>query len=268
VRHADALPGATAPRPPSFNEADVSDKPTWVQVLPSLGEADIAQVDEYFRARLQTLLAVDEMVAGLVAALDAAGTLDNTYIVFTSDNGYDLGEHRIVREKGSPYEEAIHMPLVVRGPGVPAGETIAAIGSQVDLGPTFAAWADAAVPDFVDGRSLVPLLGGGPAPEPWRQTALIEQFANRPDRSTEQPAFEAVRGDDFVYVEYATGERELYALADDPYEEQNLAATAAPDLLQALSERVSALQDCAADTCRTVEEAPLPDMSALAAASA
>src|SRR5215217_2865054 len=150
-RHATAFADVTAPRPPSFNEADVSDKPAWMQAIPPLTEQQIREVDAYYVARLRTLLAVDEMVAALIETLRASGTLASTFILLTSDNGYHLGEHRIVQDKGSPYEESIRAPLVVRGPGVPVGETRAEIVSQVDLAPTFAAWADAAVPDFVDG---------------------------------------------------------------------------------------------------------------------
>src|SRR5215213_2856297 len=153
-RHATAFADVTAPRPPSFNEADVSDKPVWMQEIPVLTEKQIAEIDAYYVARLRTLLAVDEMVAALVESLRRAGTLDSTYILLTSDNGLHLGEHRIVQDKGSPYEESIRVPLVIRGPGVPAGQTISALVSQIDMAPTIAAWADAAVPDFVDGRSL------------------------------------------------------------------------------------------------------------------
>ena len=89
--------------------------------------------------------------------------MERTYIVLSSDNGYHLGEHRFAEEKGSPYEEAIRVPLVVRGPGIPAGQTVSALTSQVDLAPTFATWGDAVVPEFVDGRSLAPLFSQEPS---------------------------------------------------------------------------------------------------------
>jgi N-acetylglucosamine-6-sulfatase len=256
-RHATAFADVTAPRPPSFNEADVSDKPAWMQAIPVLTEKRIAEIDAYYVARLRTLLAVDEMVAALVESLRRAGTLDSTYILLTSDNGYHLGEHRIVRDKGSPYEESIRVPLVVRGPGVPVGETRAEIVSQVDLAPTFAAWADAAVPDFVDGRSLASLLAGE-AQLAWRQTVLIEKYIDRPKKSMKQPRFDALRGEDFTYVENFTGSREWYDLTQDPYQVDNLVASVDADRLEALSDRLAAMTACARETCRTIEDAPLP----------
>ena len=262
-RHRSAFADLTLPRNAAFNEADVSDKPTWVQLLPPLNDSQIADLDGYFRARLQTLLAVDELVAGLVERLRAAGVLDNTFFVFSSDNGYSLGEHRIVQAKGSPYEQDILVPLVIRGPGIPAGLTIDALASQVDLAPTFAAWADVAPPDFVDGRSLVSLLDGAPAPSDWRQFLLIEQFANDPTRSEKQPAFEALRLPASIYVEYGSGEREYYDLQSDPWETENLAATADPDLLATLSERVAQMKTCVATDCRAIESEPLPPKTAM-----
>lgn len=257
-RHLSAFAEATVPRGEAFNEADVADKPIWVQSLPELTGAQETEIDAYYRARLQTLLAVDELVAALVEQLEAVGKLESTYILFTSDNGYGLGEHRVVQDKGSPYEEAILVPLVIRGPGIPAAGTIDALASQVDLAPTFAAWAEATTPDFVDGRSLLPLLSGEPAPADWRQVLLIEQFANNPSRTEKQPAFEALRLPHLIYVEYGSDERELYDLIADPQEIENLATTADPALIAALSERVARMETCAGDMCREVESEPLP----------
>ena len=175
--------GVTAPRSPAFNEADVSDKPGALEIPPLMDAGRIVDLDERYAGRLETLQAVDEMVALLVDRLQAEGVLEQTFIVLSSDNGYHLGEHRFSEEKGSPYEEAIRVPLVVRGPGVAAGRTIQALTSQVDLAPTFAAWGDAVVPEFVDGRSLAPLLIQEPTKETWRQSALHRTLrARRPPR--------------------------------------------------------------------------------------
>src|SRR5215204_7540013 len=254
-RHATAFADVTAPRPPSFNEADVSDKPAWMQEIPVMTEQQIREVDAYYVARLRTLLAVDEMVASLLDTLGTSGMLASTFFLLTSDNGYHLGEHRIVQDKGSPYEESIRIPLVVRGPGVPVGQTISALASLVDLAPTFAAWADAAIPDFVDGRSLVPLLAGEAEPT-WRQTALIEKYTDRPEGSLKQPGFDALRGEDFIYVENFTGETEYYDLTEDPYQLDNQAASLDAGRLEALSDRLVAMTACAGETCRTLEDAP------------
>jgi arylsulfatase A-like enzyme len=140
--------------------------------------------------------------------------------------------------------------------------TIDALASQVDLAPTFADWAEAAVPDFVDGRSLLPVLSGDPTPAEWRKVLLIEQFANNPARTEKQPAFEALRLPHLIYVEYGSDERELYDLIADPQEIENLATTADPALLAALAERVALMESCAGNVCREVEREPLPKIVA------
>jgi N-acetylglucosamine-6-sulfatase len=112
--------GLKAPRLPSFNEVDVSDKPPWIQSLPKLTSSNIANIDKRHENRVETLQAVDDLVADVVLKLgEKPGVLSNTYIVFTSDNGFHHGEHRIPSGKGRPYEESVRMPLVIRGPAVP-----------------------------------------------------------------------------------------------------------------------------------------------------
>ncbi|MFT4040556.1 MAG: sulfatase [Thermomicrobiales bacterium] len=256
--HADAFADAMLPDHPGINEADVSDKPNWVQILPRLSEQEMAEVTQHFRARLQTLLSVDELVAKLVQTLEEQGILDQTFIVFSSDNGFGLGEHRVAQEKGSPYEEAIRLPLVIRGPGVPRGVTLDVLASQVDLAPTFAAWGGASVPDFVEGRSLAGILAGEPVPDDWRQFAFIEHFRAIGDRPDKQPAFEALRTAGMAYVIYGTDEQELYDLRVDPHQTANQASAADPALLAAYRERAAAMLACAGATCREFDQQPLP----------
>ena len=120
-------------------------------------------IDAEYRDRLETMLAVDEMVAALVQTLEETGQLDNTFIFFTSDNGYHLGQHRLIG-KDTTYEEDIRVPLIVRGPGVPAGQTVSHFALNSDLAPTLAELAGASAPAFIDGRSLVPVLSAYTAP--------------------------------------------------------------------------------------------------------
>ena len=256
-RHAGTFAGTSAPRSPSFNEADVTDKPHVVRAKPEMGASEIAAVDERYRRGLETLQAVDEMVASLVDQLHAAGALEQTYIVLSSDNGYHHGEHRLALEKSSPYEESIRVPLVVRGPGVPAGQTIPALTSLVDLAPTFAAWGDAVVPDFVDGRSLASLLSNDPSATSWRQSVLIDHDANGDPSKLDPATFRALRTVDRLYAEYTTGERELYDLLTDPYQLENQIESADPTLIQTLSARLAAMATCTGETCRAIEAAPL-----------
>jgi arylsulfatase A-like enzyme len=252
ARHAGTFSASSAPRPPSFDPDDVSGKPEWLQIRAPLDSEQIDAVDATYRARQETLLSLDEMIAALVAVLDAAGALDQTYIVFTSDHGYHLGEHRIVGGKGTPYEEAIQVPLVVRGPDVPATNT-PALASTIDLAPTIAAWAGAEVPEFVDGRSLAPVLAAGPDPDEWRAAVLVQHHHNRPERVDGPPAFKALRADGLLYVEYADGWRELYDLESDPHQLDNRVLVTHPRILDELAAGLADLAICAGGVCRSVE---------------
>lgn len=269
-RHQDLFPEAKALRNPSFNEEDVSDKPAWVRALPSLTPARVRQIDDLYRKRLQSLQAVDEMLAGLVQTLQETGSLDNTYLVFSSDNGFHLGQHRQMSGKQAPYEEDIRVPLIVRGPGVPAGRTVDHLSGNIDLAPTFAEWAGVQAPDTVDGRSLAPLLRTDPPPvAAWRDAFLLEHGApevvdgsdvsgvNEPaDPSTSPagnrgiPQFNGIRTRTHTYVEYSTGERELYDLTADPHQLQNSVQSADPALVRSLADRLHQLARCSGAACQ------------------
>jgi N-acetylglucosamine-6-sulfatase len=231
-RHAGTFAHLSAPRPPSFNEADVSDKPPVIQALPLLSGAQITAIDQEYRARIEALQAVDEGIERVIQKLAQHGELENTYIVFTSDNGYHLGQHRFRNAKAQIYEEDIRVPLLVRGPGVPAGVTRDHYALNIDFAPTFAELGGATPTDFVDGRSLVPLLGSAPvAQHEWRDDFLVELW--RPAvqggdevralrtrdafRSGPTPAPVGAPGP-AIYAEYLSGARELYDLTTDPYE--------------------------------------------------
>ena len=276
TRDADAFAAAAAPRVPSFNETDTADKPPWLRDHPLLTPDQIANIDERERQRLRSLLAVDDLVANLVAALIDSGQLDRTYILFTSDNGFQLGEHRLPLGKQTAYDESIGVPLIVRGPDIPAASAVEAITLNIDLAPTIAEWCGIAAPAFVDGLSLAALLSGA-APSDRRHVALIEEFdtaksispassdtgtpssEDDPDETdsgaispANPPSYRAIRGDDLLYVEYGDGERELYDLAADPYELTNIADRADPVTLDRLSATLVALSSCKAATCQRV----------------
>ena len=247
-RHASAFPDALAPRVPSFNEEDVSDKPEWVREMDVLSARDIDKLDQLYRQRLRTLLAVDEMVQHLLGTLDQAGVLDNTYVFFTSDNGFQLGEHRFPHGKDAPYEESILVPLVARGPGVPAGSVLTHLVSNVDFGPTFAEMARAPLSGELDGLSLVPLLGSNPpAAASWRKDVIVEHFARQ---RSGIPAFEELRTPTAAYIEYEDGNDELYDMQADPYQLDNLFGHAPAAMVAALSSRLAALKKCAGVSCR------------------
>ena len=251
ARHLSAYAGATAPRGPSFNESDVSDKPRWLQdQTPLIDAATMREIDEDYRGSLQALLAVEEAMDALFTTLDQLGETSNTYVFFTSDNGLHRGEHRLPRGKNTPYEESIRMPFYVRGPGVPTGRTIEHLVGLVDLTPTFLGLAGAGIPATVDGMSISPLLGATPtAIASWRQEMLIEHpgGAGAPIRI---PPYYAVRTQTELYAEYDNFENEYYDLRTDPRQLDNLARTAPSSTLSRLSSRVAALKSCRGATCR------------------
>jgi N-acetylglucosamine-6-sulfatase len=244
-----------APRPPSFNEADVSDKPPWIQQFPQFGESGIATIDSRHENRVESLQAVDDTVGKLVSTLRDDGQLANTYIFFASDNGVFDGEHRIPGRKAKPYEEAYRVPLLVRGPGVARGHRTAKMALNIDYAPTMLDLAGAAQAPYFDGRPLTPLLDGT-HPASWRIGSLIESHASSEGGDT--PDSEGIRYESGSYVEYATGERELYDLSEDPYELTNEYDPDAPPT--GLTSRLKALKTCAADavapavTCRAAED--------------
>jgi len=251
-RHRQKLAGVSVPRPPSFNEADVGDKPAWLRRLPVLGPSKIAELDAMYRKRLQSLLAVDEAIEKLVRALADGGELDHTVILFTSDNGFHLGEHRLYDSKRTTYEEAIRVPLIVRVPGVAGPQARSHMVLNIDLAPTIAQLAGAPGAESADGRSLVPLLGNAPPPpEAWRKDFLIEHWSEGGLKAQEKlPDYHALRTQDSLFVKYGTGELELYDLRKDPFQLESLHNIEAPSLIRKLSDRLDALKKCARAACR------------------
>ena len=269
-RYANLFPNAKAPRVPNFNEADVSTKPEYIQDLLQLDQTQIDAIDQSYRLRLQSLQSVDEAIVKLVDTLKANGQLDNTYIVLSADNGYKQGIHRASLGKETAYEEDIRLTLVVRGPGISADTTRPQQVGNIDFFPTFTAMAGVKPPAFVDGRSFLQLLEAtAPKSSEWRHAFLVEHKNDlAPTAHDEQlplpqraqvpniPTYQAMRTGNYTYVEYETGEKELYNINLDRYQLHNLASTAAPALLQQFAARLSELRTCKADSCRAIEARP------------
>jgi N-acetylglucosamine-6-sulfatase len=186
---------------------------------------------------------VDDMIGALIRTLKETDQLDNTYVIFASDNGYFLGQHRLTK-KSLPYEEAIRIPFIVRGPGVPA-QKIDHLVINNDLAPTVAQLAEVDPPGFVDGKSFVPLLlEKRPSPEEWRTGFMVEHVS---------PSYQALRTNDRTYIEWENGDRELYDLREDPEQLRSIYWTADRALLDDLETQLDALRRCSADKCRTAE---------------
>jgi N-acetylglucosamine-6-sulfatase len=257
-RYAETFPGVQAPRTASFNQADVSAEPQWLQARPLLGDKQIASIDQLYRKQLQSMLAVDDLVEHVVDTLQQTGKLDNTYIVFTSDNGFHLGQHRLPQGKITAFEEDIRVPLVVRGPDVPAGKKVDEFAANIDFAPTFAKLGNAKAPSFVDGRSLEPVLHGKSPESSARKEVLVEHFApggggGNGRRVSVPPTYAAVRTDRYKYIEYVTGEKQLYDLRSDPDELHNIVTTADPKLVENLGKQVAALRSCKGTGCRRAD---------------
>jgi arylsulfatase A-like enzyme len=259
------------PTPASLNEEDISDKPSFIQKVPPLTEEDIAKITQRYRCALASLLAVDRGMARIDAALEEAGELENTVVIFVSDNGFFYGEHRLAREKVRPYEEALRVPLAIRAPagvlGAPAPGNVSELVSNVDLAPTIlelAAAAPCIAPEHcrvMDGRSLVPLLRGEGGWPQDRGIAVEFSAANEKFNTSSSCTYRGVRTPGYLYVQHTlvptppdgtcvpADERELYDLTTDPLELQNLypvqPGSAYAPVEAALGARMQALAVCA-----------------------
>jgi arylsulfatase A-like enzyme len=254
-RDAERFPALRAPRGPSFGHA-VSNAPKWLAKIPPLTTQAEKRFDDIYRLRAQDVLSVDRMVGRLRAEVSSLGVADNTYFVFSSDNGLHLGEHDLRQGKGTAFDTDIRVPLVVAGPGVAAGSVVSQLAENIDLAPTFETLAGVAPPATVDGRSLVPQLHGAVAGA-WRSTILIEHLgptddAPDPDQPVHwggnSPSYEAIRTSRYLYVEYVDGEREFYDLSTDPYELENRYSTMPTSLRRRLHAIVGLLSTCKGTT--------------------
>ena len=273
--------GVALPRTPSFDERDLRDKPRWLKQQPRLTRNVIALTRQLFQNRRESLRAVDRGVVRLVDQLAQTNQLDHTYIVFTSDNGFHQGQHRLPAGKQTAFEEDIRVPMVVRGPGVGAGTINTSLVGNADLAPTFAALAGVKAPKFVDGRSLVNELRGHRDSHP-RRMWLLEHWREHgpllrdpqlplepPDNDQTEhtalrrarhpgivdhdhiPNYRGFRTDHVTYVEYSTGERELYDLRIDPFELTNEYSRSTVGTRHRFHRALHALASCSARTCRT-----------------
>jgi arylsulfatase A-like enzyme len=242
------------PRPPSFNEADFADKPSNMRNnAPTMTDKQIQQLQLDYEGRMGSLLAVDDHVKRLVQILRSTGQLKNTLIVFLSDNGWLQGQHRVTGDKFLPYEESLRIPLIVRGPGVPRGETVHGPVANIDFAPTLLDVARARAGRIMDGVSLMPTIRN-PRKRP-RRAFEIEALAplfrgNIPNNAWDRP-YKGVRTDRYTYVVYKeTGEQELYDRRKDPYELTTVAADPAYAQVKAkLAAKLDKLNSCRGRSC-------------------
>jgi arylsulfatase A-like enzyme len=246
--YADAAANVQYPKTAAFNQLPVNPPPWLAQHAPLTADQQ-ARITSEYQNRVEADLSVDNMIGHIERELRAKGVAKNTYIVFSSDNGYHMGEYRLEPGKQTAFDTDIRVPLIVTGPDVPAGRTVTQLASNIDLAPTFEALAGPAIRKTIDGHSLA-ALWHGQRPKDWRQAILIEHHGpddvpGDPDAQTnaqaDPPSYEAVRTENALYVLYVNGDQEYYDTAKDPLELDNIAAEGVPFALrQALVE----LENC------------------------
>jgi len=251
------FPGLEAPRGPAF-DAEPHNPPRWLRGRGPLTPANVQALDNEFRKRAQSVQAVDDLVGQVRRLLRQRGLSKNTYVVFSSDNGYHLGDRRLLAGKMTAYDSDVRVPLIVVGPGVASGSHTRELASNIDLAPTFMRLTGRSPSRSVDGQSLVPLLHGS-VPAAWRDAVLVEHHhpeseIGDPDQqaapSGNPPSYEALRTEGALYVEYVTGEREFYDLDSDPQELDNRYESLDRQTRRMLHQRLTALENCRGKGCR------------------
>ena len=283
-RHQNLFNDMKAPRYDSFNPPDDVQKmkPSWIKILPSLTEKQKDSLDEFYRNRLRSLQAVDEMLENILDTIGELNLTENTYLFYMGDNGQHFGDFRITPGKRQAYDTDILVPFLVRGPGVKGGVNVTEVVQSVDLLPTWLELAGGKIsdPSQLDGQSIVPLLHGdlpvSPSINTFRPVAIAEMYGGSSNMDPEVykhfPGFEkhhfwnntyqAIRvingsdwaaGVNWMYAEWCTGERELYDSSKDPHQVKNLISSTDPSLLGKLSLLVEKLGSCVAKDCYTID---------------
>jgi N-acetylglucosamine-6-sulfatase len=292
------LSGTPLPKLPAFNEKDIRDKPKWFrrQARRRLSRKQIALVDNERRRQEEQLIGVDEAVADLVQSLKDKGILDDTYIIFSSDNGFFRGEHRIVTGKYLPYDPASRVPLIIRGPGIPTGGVSNELVWNGDIPQTILQIAQGSQDNSLDGRSFLPyaqnpalrstrpiLLEGDTGPggtgaESAQSSSArarearvgvagkagVNNLEQEPDaiksatNTNAAPAYRSIRTDRYEYTIYANGQTELYDMKLDPAQLHSLALDPRYRFVRKwLYDALIPLSSCAGPACR-VELGPDP----------
>lgn len=274
-RHYDTALKTPGPRPPGFNERDMSDKPKFLQQAIAdspLGGQEIKQLATEYRKSVEALRSVDDGVGGIIKALRETGRLSNTYVIFTSDNGFFTGQHRITRGKLLPYDPALRVPFVIRGPGIKPGTKSYEPVANQDVAPTIVRLAGARAALTIDGRSMkrfwldpkrrsrrpillssytsiTRLIPGDYPDEPADATAGNGD-ASASVKSPNQN-YVGIRLGPYKYIRYENGEKELYVLKDDPAELENRASDWRYwRIVRYLDRQLEVLRGCKGQTCR------------------
>jgi N-acetylglucosamine-6-sulfatase len=279
TRHYNTFAGAPYPhgRAEGFNEGNVNDKPRFIREAPYLSLNEIHTYRVYYQKALESLRAVDEGVKLIVDTLGGLHRLRNTYIIFTSDNGFFYGEHRLTGGKFLAYEPATHLPLLIRGPGIKPGTSTGELAANIDIAPTVLELAGVEADKSIDGRSLMPFAqdpslrtrrpilfesfvetadveANG---EPTAQRARVSSAGRGPKASASIVAppkdYLGIRLGPYKYIEWPSGEKELYDITKDPYELNNLVRVGNLSPIRAfLHAQLIRLESCVGRACQEV----------------
>ena len=260
-RHANLFSGANLPKPESFNEKRVADKNGWIRRLEPQSRGEVREMELLYRNRLRVMEGVDEMIGDVLSELDPQ-ELENTYVFFTSDNGFHFAEHRFHQGKQTSYEEDVAVPMIVSGPGVDAGATRQQMVLNQDLAATFADIANIEeylppeeLPTFVDGRTFLPVLGTSPpATSEWREAFLVNTPAtNATGWLKHMPNNLAVRTPRYEYIDYSRGKDELYDMERDHYQVNSILDNPPAGVLEQMKADRVDLRNCDGEECTAAE---------------
>ena len=242
-RHEGMFANEPFPTKSSFNEANVSDKPNHIKNLPLLTQVQQDTIVQSWRDKLEGLQSVDDLVESVVNELDVQGELDDTIIMFTSDNGFFFGEHRVQSGKMKVYQEAARVPLIIRGGAFVGGVTRPQVVANIDLAPTIAALASVTPGLEPDGISLVPYAASSTYKA--NRAVLLEITP------TNAATFNAIRTKRWTYSLLATGEEEMYNILTDSLQLKSKHLVATQQTKKAaLAAALGLLDDCAGATCQ------------------
>lgn len=273
-RHYDWFKGAQLPRDQAegLNEGDVTDKPRFIRDAPRLTPSETYTYRVYWQKQLESLRSVDDGVKQVIDTLSAMGRLRNTYILFTSDNGFFFGEHRLLGGKFLAYEPATHLPFLIRGPGIKPGSSTGELAANIDVAPTILDLAGVEADKSMDGTSLVPFLED-PALRT-RRPILFESFVETSDVEAQGAIsgsssrardgatasllappkdYAGIRLGAYKYIAWPSGEKELYDINRDPNELNSLHRV--PNyfpIRNFLHRELLRLSECSGRTCREV----------------
>ncbi|KAL4867826.1 hypothetical protein BDV12DRAFT_186379 [Aspergillus spectabilis] len=260
-RHAHLFPGARVPRVPSFNPLNQTG-PSWINELKHQNQSVVAYEDHFYRERLRALQGVDELVDTLLTKLESTGQLENTYVIYSSDNGFHIGHHRLPPGKSTSYDEDIRVPFFVRGPGIKPGQKETDVSTHIDFAPTIFELLGLPLRSDFDGTPLRIAKDSTAVPhehvtiEYWGLAVLEGDYANlSPSNTFRMPnnTYKSIRlisaKYNLFYAVWCTNEHELYDLHSDPYQTHNIYPTTPRNLLRRLDALLLVLKSCAGSTC-------------------